>query len=452
MKLPRVLIAGERSGTGKTTVATGVMGALVKAGYRVQPFKVGPDYIDPGYHSKVTGRNSRNIDIWLTSKKAVVESLAEASGDADIAVIEGAMGLYDGISGEGYKGSSADIAEITSTPVVLVIDSAKLGYSAGAIFKGYKDFGTVNIKGVIVNNIGSKSHEEIIRHSIDKAGGEILGIIPRDSSVSLPERYLGLIPALEQEEFSDIIERISKLVEENVALDRIIEIASSAKELPSIPSEEKKDNSVRIAVAKDSAFSFYYWDNIDLLKKHGAEIIFFSPLNETPPDCDGIYIGGGFPEVFRQELSSNKKALRRIKSLFEDEMPIYAECGGLMYLCRNIISEGKSFRMAGVFDAEVEMTEKLQALKYTLARVDLDNIYLKKGSFVKGHEFHYSRIIDIAEDVKFLYTLQKGAGIKDFRDGLYDKNTLAGYMHIHFRGVEKFPGNFVKACLKYRRK
>ncbi len=452
MKLPRVLIAGERSGTGKTTVATGIMGALVKTGYKVQPFKVGPDYIDPSYHSKITDRNSRNLDLWLTSERAVVESLGEGSKGADIAVIEGAMGLYDGISGEGSRGSSAHIAEITSTPVIFVLNASKLGYSAGAIVKGYKSFGGVNIGGVILNNVGSKSHEDILRQGIDKTGVEILGSIPREKSISLPERHLGLIPALEKGEFSEVLERISKLVEENVDLDSLMEIAFSAEELPSPSQEEEKEKRIKIAVAKDRAFSFYYWDNIELLKKHGAEIVFFSPLTESPPPCDGLYIGGGFPEVFAEELSSNKEALRRVKALFEDEMPIYAECGGLMYLCREIVSGEKSYTMAGVFDARVEMTEKLQALRYTLARVEHDNIYLRKGSLVKGHEFHYSRIVDAAEDIKFIYSLHRGVGIKDFRDGFYDKNTLASYMHIHFRGAREFPENFVKACIRYSRR
>jgi len=453
--LPRFIVAGARSGTGKTTVATGIMGALARAGLKVQPFKVGPDYIDTGYHSLATGRQSINLDPWLTSERGTLETLVEGGSGAEFAVVEGAMGLYDGVTGQGSWGSTAHISRLTSTPVLLVLDSRKMGYSAGALVKGYQSFEGVDLKGVILNHVGSSTHEEILRQGVEKAGASVLGAIPREKGITLPERHLGLVPALEKGEFSSTVKKITSLVEEHVDLEGVMEIARSPVDLPSFPISRNQEPRVKVAVARDAAFSFYYWDNLELLRREGAELEFFSPLEEEPPGCDGVYLGGGFPEVFASQLSKSPSR-KKLMSLFEDEVPIYAECGGLMFLCREIRAlEGgseKSFPMVGAFSATVEMTRKLQALRYTLATVSRRNPYLGKGTKVKGHEFHYSRITDLSRDQKYLYSLQRGSGISDFRDGLIENNALASYMHLNFRGEREFPKNFVTACLRHSKK
>ena len=451
MKIARILIAGERSGVGKSTVVTGVLGALAEAGVKVQPFKVGPDYIDPGHHAIAIGEPSRNLDTWLMGEGGVVESLLRGSKGKELAVIEGAMGLYDGISG-GYEGSSAHIAKLTSSPVVLLVDASKIAGSIAALVSGYRSFDPgLSFAGVVLNNVGSEAHARMLGEAIEsRTGLPVLGWLPRNSDVEIPERHLGLIPAAERQE-QELYLRLAEFVREHVDLEAIMRAARDAPPLPDPPVEEGEEPTVRVGVALDRAFSFYYWENIELLRSAGAEVVFFSPIGDrTLPEVDGLYIGGGFPEVYAPEIAKNRKLMREIRKKSGKDMPIYAECGGMMYLTRELLDlEGKAHEMAGVFDAVAEMTPKLQAVRYTLARAALNTPFFREGEILKGHEFHYSRIADFAGDISFAYSLQRGVGISDHRDGFISNATLASYMHLHFAGSRDFLKSFIAACASY---
>jgi cobyrinic acid a,c-diamide synthase len=452
MKVARILIAGERSGVGKSTVVTGIIRALADEGMKVQPFKVGPDYIDPSHHTMAIGEPSRNLDTWLMGERGVVESFLLGSKGKDLAVIEGAMGLYDGFSGS-YEGSSAHIAKLTSTPVVLLVNASKIAGSIAALVSGYKSFDPeLSFAGVILNGVGSESHARMLGEAIEsRTGLPLLGWLPKSSEIEIPERHLGLIPAAERQE-EEVYLKLAEFVREHVDLEAILRAARDAPPLPEPPAEEEKEPTVRVGVALDKAFSFYYWENFELMRREGAEVVFFSPISDNAlPDVDGLYIGGGFPEVYASEIAQNRKLMREIRKKSEEGMPIYAECGGMMYLTRELLDlEGNAYEMTGIFDAVVEMTPKLQAVRYTLARAARNTPFFCEGDVLKGHEFHYSRIADFASDISFAYSLQRGMGIADHRDGFISNATLASYMHLHFAGSRDFLKSFIAACAASR--
>jgi len=445
-RFPRIIIAGTHSGVGKTTVAIGLMSALVQRGYIVQPFKVGPDYIDPTYHTHVTGRASRNLDTWMMGKASVLKSFLNAAPSADISVIEGVMGLYDGFSGNDERGSTAHLAKLLGTPVLLVVDGHSMARSAGALVLGYKDFDPkVSIRGVIVNNIASPRHLEYVKESIEKyAHVKVIGYLFRDKGICLKERHLGLIPEHEIRGEQERYESIRQMIEKNVDIDEVIRIANKAKSIPSrggfplphplVGGKEVTPN-ITIGVARDKAFSFYYQDNLDLLEYSGARLIYFSPLSDhsLPDGLDLIYIGGGFPEVFAKELSVNKGMLRDIKKFGEKGGPIYAECGGLMYLCEGIRTfEGKLYKMVGLVPRVAVMNNRRVALGYVRIKALKDNLLMDKGRLLKGHEFHWSSL-EGEKKVDYAYTISKGKGAGNHKDGIMVHNILASYAHIHFR-------------------
>ncbi|MGB9804333.1 cobyrinate a,c-diamide synthase [Desulfofundulus sp.] len=459
MNIPRLLIAATHSGAGKTTLATALMAAFTRAGFTVQPFKVGPDYIDPGYHTAATGRISRNLDTFFLGASGVREVFARAASGADLCIIEGVMGLYDG-KGATERGSSAEVAKTLEAPVVLVVDVRSMSRSAAALVLGYRLFDPrVRLAGVLLNRVGSARHYAMLKEAIEnQAGVPVLGWVGRRQEISLPHRHLGLLPAVEKNELLDHLEQLVAVLEEGVDLFRLLEIARQAPPLAEIPGKifpaTPLPPRVRLGVVKDAAFNFYYQDGLDLLSALGAEIVFISALSDPalPPDIDGLYIGGGFPEMFLKNLAANKGFLESLRRAFQQGMPVYAECGGLMYLCRVICDfEGREYSMVGLLPGICRMHARRIALGYCEARVLADNILAPAGTRLVGHEFHYSSIEGIPPDFRRAYVLYRGGEKEGLPDGYVSGNLLASYLHLHFAACPDVARRFIDRCEHYKR-
>jgi cobyrinic acid a,c-diamide synthase len=458
MNVPRVVIAGAQSGVGKTTVSIGLMTVLKEAGFEVQAFKIGPDYIDPSHHRAATGRPSENLDSWMVPKDQIIELFTRTAKGADIAVIEGVMGLYDGTSGLDETGSTAQISEILSCPIILVIDAHNVARTAAAIVLGYKKFDeNVNIAGVILNRVTGETHAVWCKEAIESSTKiPVVGWLPVNKEIELPERHLGLIPTPETKAFNAVYPKIRNFFRTRINLNMIVGIAKSAGEIPEVqhpiyPSR-KSVKSVAIGLAFDEAFNFYYQSNISLLEAYGADVKRFSPIHdrELPADVSGLYIGGGFPEMLPKELETNKHLRGVIKKAAEMGMPIYAECAGLMYLTESITDfNGKSYDMVGVLKGKTLMTQKT-LVTYSLAEATRDTLLCRAGSLLKGHEFHNSVITDIPSDAEFAYAMRMGEGTKDKKDGWMQYNVLASYMHIHFAQNPKIVKTFIANCKKHK--
>ncbi|HUI40008.1 MAG TPA: Ni-sirohydrochlorin a,c-diamide synthase, partial [Methanothrix sp.] len=424
---PRVLLAGDRSSSGKTTIVAGLLSALRGRGLAVQPFKVAMDYIDPSYHTWITGRACRNLDGYLMPPAAAKEIYAHATAGADVSVIEGVRGLYEGY--EGDLGSTAQIAKMLKTPVIFVVDARSITRSCAALVKGYMDFDhEVQFKGVILNKVGSERHAQKAIAEIERHTGiKVVGVIRRNDDMHLAMRHLGLVPVLEgkarHEGFEERIQRIREIVEEGLDLDRILEIAAEAEPLPEVAPdlyrESDQGKGVRIGVAMDEAFNFYYRDNLEMMELAGAEVVPFSPVHDHAlPDVDGIYIGGGYPEVYAPELSENSGMLRSLQRAHERDLPIYAECGGLMYLAREIEWEGERREMVGLVPGKVRRGD-VRVVSYVHGALERDCVLGPEGSAIMGHEFHHSELLmDEKEKVDYAIRLARGTGIKDGRDGV----------------------------------
>lgn len=451
MKIPRIVLAGATSGVGKTSITTAIIHGLKKKGYSVQPFKVGPDFIDPSYLSSVSGNIARNLDVWMMGKNGVLRNFVKNSNQ-DVSVIEGVMGYYDGFSGRSSFASTYDVANITKSSVILVLDASKAARSIAATALGFKNFEkNSRICGIILNKIGSKKHETLCRDALKKVGLPILGVIPRNNDLSLESRHLGLIPVREKNSLDGKIKSIAKTLSGFIDIEKIAKLAKDVPLLPPTHGTKYGKIQTRIAVAIDESFNFYYQDNLDLLKSLGAEIIFFSPVSDKKiPTCDGIYIGGGFPEVKADLLQKNDTMKKLVKKHAQDGMPIYAECGGLMYLTKSIRYKSGKFKMVGLFDA-VTVMEKNLKLNYTSGTIRPRSPFSLQSKTIKGHEFHYSELDLLSKDSKFAYDMSIGIGIKDKKDGLTVHNTLASYMHVHFDG-SPIAANFVKSCISYSKK
>ena len=449
--VPRVVIAGERSGVGKSTITVGILLALKARGLAAQPFKVGPDFLDPMHHSILMDRKSRNLDTWMFPG-SVEELFVRNSQGSDIAVIEGVMGLYDGFDGISDEGSTAHLAKTLDAPVVLVLDGKASARSLGAVALGFQEYDRkVNIAGVIFNNVAGERHLQMLESSL--RGVESLGGVFTVEKASLSSRHLGLVPA--EEDFDpERYEEIRKMIEERIDIERLIEISRTAGPVEAHAGDlfPDKEEVATIGVARDSAFNFYYQDNLDILRSHGAQIEFFSPMSGEVPDVDGLYFGGGYPEVFAQGLASSTAVRDKVRQLSDDGMAVYAECGGMMYACKSLRTlDGVDHRMTGIFDARVEMTGKLQALGYVEAKVIKDCVLSPKGGTARGHVFHYSHIAESSE-TEFAYDLNKQKGIAKSLDGFVRDNSLASYTHLHFGSCPGFADNFVRACAGYRRR
>lgn len=457
--MSRFIIAGTHSGVGKTTITSALIRALKKRAYEIQPFKVGPDYIDPGYHTLASGRHTRNLDGWMLTAEQVVEVMARNTPEGGLALIEGVMGLFDGYSVESIEGSTAHIALITDTPVILIVDGSKMARSAAAVVLGYKMLEQeVNIGAIIFNRLGGERHYEILKKAVEPLNIPVLGYFPREEDTKLPERHLGLVPTSEMQELEKYLDYWGEMAEKYLDIDKLVNLFSHKHPLnlpdnPTMPREYAKPQ-CNLAVVKDKAFTFYYPENLELLEARGASIVEISLLEdrELPPDCHGLYIGGGFPEVFASRLSQNDSMRKSIEKAAREGMPVYGECGGFMYLTREVKDfEGNTYPLAGVFDCTAVMCSKRQALGYALARTRIDNFLTLKGEETKGHEFHWSEInfegLEEREELdKFVYCFPN-KGNKE--DGLLYKNVLGSYVHLHFYSNPAIADRFIKACKSY---
>jgi cobyrinic acid a,c-diamide synthase len=450
LKIPRLVLAGTTSGVGKTSITCAIIHALQKKGYSVQPFKVGPDYIDPSYLSSIAGKNAFNLDVWLMGKNRLLDSFVTNS-KSNISIIEGVMGYYDGFGGDSNFASTHHVASITKSPVILVIDASKAARSIAATALGFVKFhSNSRIKGIILNKIGSKKHEILCRKALEKSKLPIIGVIQKNPDLDLQSRHLGLIPTEENTALKQKIKQTSKIISSSLDIKKILQIIQTPPPLKTPTTKLYKKPKTTIAVALDSSFNFYYRDNLEALKREGANIKFFSPVRDKKlPQCDGIYIGGGFPEILGESLEKNQTMKKKIKQLSEENIPIYAECGGLMYLTKSIDYGKKTSKMVGIFDAETKMTKKMK-LNYTQGNIISKNIISDKKHALQGHEFHYSKLESVSSDSKFAYELKIGEGIKNQLDGMIQDNTLASYGHLYFDSSD-YAKIFVKNCIKSSR-
>lgn len=444
-KIPRVMIVGTGSGCGKTTLTCAILQTLVNDNKPVASFKCGPDYIDPMFHSKVIGAKSRNLDLFMCDKEVVKYLFANNSKDTQISVIEGVMGMYDGLSASSDDCSSNDLALVTDTPQILAVNVKGKSFSVVAEILGYKNFRKNNLKGVVLNHC-SKGMYPVYKEMIEKNTDlEVLGYLPKMEQAEIGSRHLGLITA---DEITDLKQRLAEMAEvakETLDMDRIVELANehASFSYQDITIEKTTKSPVTIAVARDNAFCFYYEDNLSLLKQLGANIVYFSPLNDEklPSNIDGILLGGGYPEEYTEQLSDNKTMLCCIKRTVLDGVPTVAECGGFMYLGDTINKVG----MVGELAVNSAMTTKLSRFGYITLTANEDNLLCEKGMCIKGHEFHYSD----SDNNGRCFTASKKSG-KTW-ECIHSTQTLfAGYPHLHYWGNIEFAKNFIKKCAKYQ--
>ena len=457
-KFPRILIAAAGSGSGKTTIVSGLLAALNKRGVKALGYTAGPDYIDPEHHRRAGKCKIYNLDTWLTSREKVYELFCKTANGYDIAVVEGVMGLYDG--GKHGISSSADIAKLLNIPVILVVNAKSVGESAAAVALGFREYDKqINLAGVILNNIGSDSHREMIEQGLNKVNIKLIGAVKRNDNLKIPERHLGLLPAeeLERQNISEQehIEAARLAVEAGVDIDKLLDAANSAPELQE-PEAENIINNIninkkkfRIAVARDEAFSFYYPDSLEYLESLGAELIYFSPVHDKtlPEDINAAIFGGGFPEIFARELEANLSMRESI--INNKNLKIFAECGGMMYLSEYLIDfDNNKYNMLGLIPASCAMHDRLQTVGYVTCESLSDNILGIKGSVLRGHEFHFSTMTPLIEDAsKFNYAfkftrLRTG---KSYPGGYVSENILASYLHLNFRGNEQAAKYFTES-------
>lgn len=439
------MLAGSSSNVGKTTVTMGIMAALKKRNLRVKPFKTGPDYIDPMFHRFVTGEASINLDTWMLDEKTIDYLFNSRLKDKEVGVIEGVMGLYDGQCLETDIGSSACLSKALKVPVILIIDGRGMAKSAAALVKGYRDFDPdIEIAGVIINRISSPTHYLLLKEMIEAYNKvDCLGYFPNSPEIQMDSRHLGLVPVAELNGFREKVEKAGELAEKYINLDKLLEI-SQGKEIRSVEKDpfaamENEFKGLRIGIAKDQAFNFYYWDNLNVLVKMGIDLIYFSPIRdkELPENLDGLYIGGGFPEVFAKELSANIEMCADIKLQLDNGLPCYAECGGLMYLTNEIrLTTGEIHKMVGFLKASTKMTKRLQRFGYVNVCAYLNNQPID----IKGHEFHHS-VVAAEDEIATAYVVTRKG--KTWTGGYREKNVLAAYPHIHFYSNLEF----IKALL-----
>ena len=446
MRIPRLVIAGSTSGVGKTSITSAIIYGLKKRGYSVQPFKIGPDYIDPSYLSSIAKTETKNLDVWLMGKQELIQSFTRNS-KADISIIEGVMGYYDGFGGKTNLASTHHVATLLESPVILILDASKTSRSIAATALGFTKFHkNSRIEGIILNKIGSKKHEVLCRTALKNLKFPIIGVIPKNSTINLESRHLGLIPVTEQKTLHKKIHQISKEISDYLDFNLIEKISKKTSSLKSNTSSKFKKPKLTIGVALDSSFNFYYHDNIAALRREGAKIKFFSPISDkNVPNCEIIYLGGGFPEVLASSLEKNTSMKKSIKNTAENGTPIYAECGGLMYLTNSITYGKKKSKMVGLFDVDTFMTKKM-TLNYTEGKINSTCLISKPRNF-RAHEFHYSKITNIPKDAKFLYDLKIGEGITSQKDALNEYNSLASYCHLYFDSG-KFAAKMIENSLK----
>jgi cobyrinic acid a,c-diamide synthase len=447
LNIPRIVVAATHSGVGKTTVATGIMAAFHRRGLRVQGFKVGPDFIDPTFHQAATGRPSHNVDGWMLSRETNLAMFARATEDADVAVIEGVMGLFDGKNSPSLSGTTAEMAIWLDAAVVLVLDAAAMAGSAAAVVHGFDtlipDF---PLAAVICNKVASAKHYGYLRDAIvARCSPAPIGYLPRDVNFAMPERHLGLHLAHEALT-EERLDALAAWIESNLDLDLLLELGSRPNSAAAcLPDLKRTPERARIGIARDAAFCFYYHDNLEVLRSQGAELIDFSPIADRalPPDLDGLYLGGGYPELHAEALSANESMRAAIVEFAAQGAPVYAECGGFMYLMRAIVdAEARNWPMAGIFSTSARMQKRLAKLGYIEVESCEADAWLQPGESARGHEFRYSTMDPMPETIGRVY--------RDPADGYRVQSVVGSYIHLHFLSNSKFAERFVCDCAQRR--
>jgi cobyrinic acid a,c-diamide synthase len=463
---PRIIVAGVRGGSGKTTLSLAIMTSLRSVyGLRVIPYKKGPDYIDAGWLAMAAHHPCYNLDPFLVSKEKVVNSFLDHFA-GDIAVIEGNRGLFDGMDAEGSC-STAELSKLLKAPVILIVDCTKMTRTTAAVVQGFTNFDRdVRIKGIVLNQIAGNRHESVIREAIDMyCSVPVVGAIPKLKQREMPERHMGLTPHHEHNDVEGVISFAETLSVEYLDMPKIIEIASSAEELDisgmslsedkaSVENAESRTK-IRIGVFRDAAFQFYYPENLEELQKCGAEIVGINALDGTAlPPVDALYIGGGFPETNALKLAQNESFRASVKSAADRGLPIYAECGGLMFLGEAIIMGGQRHQMTGIFPLVFEMRQRPEAHGYTVVEVDGTNPFYPVGTILHGHEFHYSSVVEYQEkdNISSAFKMKRGQGIADKRDGICYRNVLGTYTHIHALGSPEWVRGIINMAKEYKEK
>jgi cobyrinic acid a,c-diamide synthase len=469
---PRIMIAALRGGSGKTILSTGLIAAWKKCNKSIAPFKKGPDYIDTGWLALAAGRPCYNLDSFLLEPPQILQSFIAHTHKDDIAVIEGNRGLFDGIDLAGST-STGELAKFLKTPVLLCVDCTKITRTMAAVISGLIQFDPdVMIKGVVLNRVAGSRHERILRDNIEHyCGIPVLGAIPKLRTQIFPERHMGLVPTPEHDWAGESIDTAAQVATEHIDLDAIYELI---QDLPALDADVRRQTSEvsiqktegsgqitsaeverpKIGIIKDSAFQFYYPENIDALEAAGAETVMINALaDKNLPELDAMYIGGGFPETHAQELAQNESFRRKLKAKAEDGLPIYAECGGLMYLGEELVLEKKTYPMVGVLPLTFDFYSRPQGHGYTVVTVENENPFYEVGAEIRGHEFHYSKVLQWSGDEKDLvFRMQRGVGITKDKDGICYKNVLATYTHIHALGTPHWARALVRNAIAYQKK
>lgn len=472
ISIPRVLIAGLRGSGGKTLLSVGLTAAWKKQGRNVIPFKKGADYIDAAWLSAAAKHPCRNLDLFMVDREQVYRSFVTAASDGDIALIEGNRGLYDGMNEAGTY-SSAELAKLIKAPVLLVCDSTKTTRTLGAMILGCQRFDSeVDIRGVVINRIAGRRHEQILREVISTyCGLPVVGAIPKLRDLRFPERHLGLVPPQEHDEVPEAVRAAADAIEEYVDMDAVAAIASAASPLETAapregtrdgggaePADRRREESaggqtVRIAVLRDEAFQFYYPENLEALEKEGAQLIELSPLRDQRlPEVNAVYIGGGFPETLAEPLAANAVFRKAVARAVDEGMPVYAECAGAVYLGEKLIVGDNIYPMTSAMPAVYGFEAKPQGHGYAVMEAVGNNPFFTLGESIRGHEFHYSRLLECDESVlSFAFEVKRGIGMDGERDGLCRNNALATYCHIHASGVPGWARSLVRAAQSYKK-
>lgn len=460
---PRIVISALRGGAGKTLLSLGIISAFKKQGKRVAPFKKGPDYIDAAWLTLAAQKLCHNLDLFLMNREGVEYAFWQNALNADLAIVEGNRGLYDGLDAEGSQ-STAELAKLIAAPVILIVDGEKITRTAAALVLGCQRIdGQVNIQGVILNKVARPRHEQVMREAIEKVCGvPVLGAVPRGANFPFPERHLGLIPPWEHNFVADALQKAEELVTNYLNLERVWEIAQSAApppekilsgfaEMNTAAGQGQSYKKFTLGVIKDSAFQFYYPENLQALEKRGASILEISAINEKLlPPVDALYIGGGFPETYAEYLANNRSFRNSVRQAVEDGLPVYAECGGLIFLGESLNIGTKNYPMAGALPIAFAMERQPQGHGYTILQVKKENPFFPVGQHLRGHEFHYSRVLWFKEKPAYLaLRVIRGMGIDGQMDGFCYKNILGMFSHIHVAGCPEWADGLAQGALAY---
>jgi cobyrinic acid a,c-diamide synthase len=457
--IPRLLVSATRGGLGKTTLAIGITAAWRRQGRQVAVFKKGPDFIDAGWLGKAAGRPCYNLDLFIMEGESILRSFQQHTVGVDTALIEGNRGLFDGIDESG-RYSTARLAKLIKTPVVLIVDCAKASSTVGAVVLGCRMYDPeADIRGIILNNVSPGRHETVIRKAIEKSSGiPVVGAVPRQKNGEFPERHMGLTPFHEHPEVDQAIGASAAAAERYLDLSLLWEIACGAPELDvptSVALPDRFSGETKralIGVIRDTAFQFYYPDNLEALEQQGASLREINALRDRAlPDIDALYIGGGFPETQAAELAANESFCRSVKAAAEDGLPIYAECGGFIYLGRSLTVGDKSYPMTSVLPIDFVLEKRPQAHGYTVLETRIESPFIDNGVIIRGHEFHYSRPMTLEGLQPMAYHVSRGHGIDGKDDGMVYKNVLAAYTHLHALGTPEWSAALVKKALAYRK-